>query len=199
MPPHWSTLRKTGPYSHRLTSIQRWQGADRAGLLLRAARNAEFHPLPFRIGLGFRDQQPQPVQHEGDLLALHCRQLRPAERPGIAEEEQGPVAAAGQATVTGGDELGDLRCRERRSMTRRRPVLSQDATATCAGSRDGRASSPAASAGGPARWRTSAAGVPTVRGSCQAGEIAATACGSAGSGVTWFRAHQAQKSAQSAL
>ena len=61
------------------------------------------------------------------MLALDGDQLAPPQRPGIAEQKQGVVAGAGEATVAAGDQAANLHRRLCRGLPRRGTVLAENA------------------------------------------------------------------------
>jgi hypothetical protein len=78
------------------------------------ARDAQLGPLPRRVGLAARDQQPQAVRGEAGVLALHPDQLVPPQRPGKAWQQQRPVTLAASPSRQVGPAGGSRRCRGRR-------------------------------------------------------------------------------------
>jgi hypothetical protein len=73
-------------------------------------------PLPGLVGLGPDDAQPQAAGDHGHVLDLQRHQLRAAQRPGEAEQQQSTVTPAACAGIAGGDEPAQHGERQRRGL-----------------------------------------------------------------------------------
>ena len=72
------------------------------------------------------NEELEPVRREPEVLVLHHGQLGAAQRRGVAEQQQGAVAQAGQVAPARGDELPDLGGGERRGPALGRAVAAPD-------------------------------------------------------------------------
>ena len=82
--------------------------SHRAGVGCAAPRDADAHTFIRLVALGARDQQPESVLVEGDVLVLDRDKFGAAQRTGIAEQQQRAVALTDRRVLAGCDQAAHL-------------------------------------------------------------------------------------------